>query len=381
MGGAVIPVKMKNIDFKRLAAILFCAACAALAAYLVLKYAIGLISPFIIAYILGSAVNRPARAISKKLRLPIGLTSALMLILLLSAISAAVWIFLGHLMSESKRLLSQLSDGSTPLGGSLAALLDRLSSLSDNPIRLPDRLINNGTLRKLVEGADSAIYGAVSNALSSLTGALTRLFIGVFSGLPSFLTFVSVTLIASFYLCIDYEKIKSKTLALLPTSALSTLGRVKARVCRAFRGILRAYLLLFLMTFIELFVGFSILGTSYPFLTALPIALLDLLPILGVGAVLIPWGLIRLILFRDMVGGMGLLILYAVIVVVRQITEPRIVSGSLGLHPLSTLMAMYVGFRVLGVFGMILGPIALTAAVAVIRAAPSDTGIDKETGL
>ena len=373
--------RLRSLDFKRLAAILFCIAFAALGIYLVLRYALGLLSPFIIAFILGAAVDRPSRAISKKLGIPRGLTSSLLLILLLLAIFTVLWIFLGHLMSESKNLLSQLSDGGTPLGESLVSLLDRIAALSDNPFNLPDELMSRDTFRNLIEGIDSAISKVISNTISSLTNALTRLFIGIFSSLPRFLLSASVTLIASFYVCIDYDKIKKRAVALLPRSAVAALGTVKDRLCRSVSGIARAYLLLFLMTFVQLLVGFSILGTSYPFLSALLVALLDLLPVLGVGAVLIPWGLIRLILFKDMAVGMGLLVLYAVVVVVRQITEPKVVSGSLGLHPLAALMAMYAGLSTLGVFGMILGPLALTVTIAVIKATQSSAGIDKEVDL
>lgn len=123
------------------------------------------------------------------------------------------------------------------------------------------------------------------------------------------------------------------------------------------RRYLRAYFLLFLLTFAELLIGFMILGTGYAFLLAFMTALLDALPVLGVGTILLPYAI-----FSFMAGdrslGFGLLILYGVITLVRQFVEPHLVGKSLGLHPILMLMAFYVGFRLFGVAGIFLGPAA-----------------------
>lgn len=106
---------------------------------------------------------------------------------------------------------------------------------------------------------------------------------------------------------------------------------------------------------------------DYAFLLAAVIAVIDILPVLGVGTVLIPWATIAFI-ERNMRLGFGLLILYGVIVIVRQFAEPKIVGGTLGIHPLLTLAAMYLGFRLFGVAGMIIGPILALLARAIATA-------------
>ena len=120
------------------------------------------------------------------------------------------------------------------------------------------------------------------------------------------------------------------------------------------------------LTFCELFVGFSVLSVEYSFLLALVISTVDILPALGVGTVLIPWSVIEL-LTRDFKTGFGLLILWAVITVVRQIIEPKIVGGSLGLHPLVTLIGMYVGFRLFGIIGLLASPALAVAAKVILK--------------
>lgn len=124
---------------------------------------------------------------------------------------------------------------------------------------------------------------------------------------------------------------------------------------RFFKRYLRAYLILLAITFLCLFVGFSILGVDYAFLLALLTAVVDMLPVLGVGTVLIPWAAVMLLQERFYLG-FGLLILYGVMLILRQIMEPRLVGKSLGLHPVLTLFAGYAGWRLFGVIGMILGP-------------------------
>ena len=126
---------------------------------------------------------------------------------------------------------------------------------------------------------------------------------------------------------------------------------------------LKAYGILILITSIELFIGFTILGINNAILLAILIALIDIFPILGTGTVVIPWAIISLIqgnFFR----GIGLAIIYIVVLLVRQIIEPRIVGAQLGQHPVVTLIAIYIGFLWMGVFGMILLPIFTNILIA-----------------
>ena len=121
------------------------------------------------------------------------------------------------------------------------------------------------------------------------------------------------------------------------------------------------------------------LRVPYPLLLAVIISILDILPLLGVGTVLIPWALVEIIFSKDYYTGIGLFILYVIITVVRQITEPKIVAGSLGLSPLLTLIAMYAGLRLFGFFGIIIGPFALLIIKTVKEfSASNESSVDKK---
>ena len=112
------------------------------------------------------------------------------------------------------------------------------------------------------------------------------------------------------------------------------------------------------MTFLELFIGFSVLGVKYSFLAAIAGAMIDILPIFGVGTLLVPWAVLMLLTGNQFMG-VGLLVLWAVISVVRQFAEPKIVGKQVGLHPLLTLLCMWLGLKLFGGIGMFILPISL----------------------
>jgi sporulation integral membrane protein YtvI len=121
-------------------------------------------------------------------------------------------------------------------------------------------------------------------------------------------------------------------------------------------GYLKAYLLIMLITFFEVFIGLSILKVNYAFILAIVIAIVDILPVLGTGAVLVPWAILAFIGGNAPLG-IGLIVLYGVTLIARQIIEPRIIGSTLGLHPLMTLASVYIGLKLLGLAGIFIGPI------------------------
>ena len=125
---------------------------------------------------------------------------------------------------------------------------------------------------------------------------------------------------------------------------------------------LRGYIIILLITCAELFIGFTILRLEYAFVLAMLIAIMDILPVVGTGTALIPWGVYQLIIGNVWMG-LGLLVLYAAITVIRQIIEPKIIGKQVGLTPIVTLMAMYLGLQLFGIIGMVCLPILLIIIV------------------
>ena len=196
---------------------------------------------------------------------------------------------------------------------------------------------------------NTALSGLVSTLSSEVVGGLGSLA----AGIPTSL--------------VDYYKVTSFIAKCLPPRGKELLFEVKNSVVTVLFQFGRAYALLMLLTFVELFIGLLLLRVPYAFLLALLIAVVDILPVLGTGTIVIPWGCICLIM-GDFPLGIGLLILYAIITVVRQSLEPRIVGHQIGLHPLVTLISMFVGVSLFGFLGLFGLPIAVTVFVQLRRA-------------
>jgi sporulation integral membrane protein YtvI len=146
--------------------------------------------------------------------------------------------------------------------------------------------------------------------------------------------------------------------SILPTSVSARIPDFQKGLKNFLSRYFKAYALILFLTFCELYVGFSMLALEYSFLLAILISLVDIFPVLGVGTIILPWAAITLI-GGNYPLGFGLVILWGVVTIVRQIIEPRIVGGTLGVHPILMLIAMYLGFRFFGLLGILLSPAAL----------------------
>ena len=359
-------------DWKNSAAFIICVSAFVAAAYLLLKYALPIFLPFIIAWALALVTDPLAAKISQRLKLPKKVCSALTTSLVIALFFILVTLGISRLISEAQRLLERLAADSARLGSTVAELFDRFTSIGDKKIPLIENLMNIEQFREVWENIDKLTSEAISEAVSSLTRGIPVAAVNVIGSMPSIILFTVITLVSCFYFALDLDRIHAALFSLLPQKWQDAIPSVKKRICGTAAKYLRAYVLLLFLTFCQLFVGFLILDVKYPLLIALLVALVDILPILGVGTVLIPWGIIELVITKDIYTGLGLFIIYIVVTVIRQITEPKVVAGSLGLHPLLTLVSMYAGLRLFGIFGMIIGPAAVLAIRSVIKKPVTD---------
>ena len=203
---------------------------------------------------------------------------------------------------------------------------------------------------------DELMLDALGKLMGSLTSALPSAAVGLVVKIPEIILTVAVLLISAFYFCTDKERIGKGISSLMPDTMRSKLPETKKKITRTLTSYLKAYLLIMLLTFCEMFVGLSLLGVNYALLLSVIIAIVDILPILGTGTILIPWALFSFAVSNSKLG-IGLLILYAAVSIIRQLIEPKIVGDSLGIHPLATLASIYVGIKLLGFGGIFIGPI------------------------
>jgi len=181
----------------------------------------------------------------------------------------------------------------------------------------------------------------------------------VMRGVPSAIVFAVVFFIATFFMSSDREEITAGLRRTVPKRVMQFSEKVMQNVFSALGAYIRAQLIMICVTFLELTLGFLVIGgtvADYALLMALIISVIDAIPILGTGTVLIPWGVYAFVA-GDIRLGIMLIVLYLICLAVRQMVEPHLVARQIGLHPLLILMVMYIGLRLIGILGMILGPV------------------------
>ena len=314
--------------------------------YLVFKYFIHLIMPFFVALLFAALMRPVVRWLVAKLRMPQGVAGVIVTVLFFAVIGTLIALLTLRIISgvgDVFTLLPQLYRDSIEPG--LVNLFDRIQDFAAR---------YDMNLEETLENIGPQILSAAGNAVSSVSGRVVTWVSTLVTRVPRFLVSLIICVVATFFMSVDYERMISVLMHLFPERAQSVLADARRSLSKVIRQYGRSYVLILLITFAELTLGLLILRVKRFALVALLIAILDIFPVLGTGTVLIPWAVISLI--QSQFGrGIGLLILYAVITVIRQVIEPRIVGKHVGLHPLITLICMFVGtslFGVIGLFGL-----------------------------
>ena len=322
--------------------------------YLIFRYLLNLLLPFVIA-LLVAWLLRPLGRLYRQ-RAP-KLASALIVVTVL-----LFYLLLGVL---AMLLLVDLLTGLAQYLGKLPELYTQtiepgLRNLYANSQDLAARFdpsvadVVNMVLPQVI----SSVGGAVTNFSVTAVGKLT----GLVTALPSVLISALIAVIASFFTAVSYDSMKAFLQRNLPAKFTETAGYA----IRSFRNIIRqygkSYLLVMLITFGELTLGLLIIGVRRAVLLAALIAIFDIFPVVGAGAILLPWAVISLIQGKTL-QALGLLILYVVILVVRQFLEPKVVGKQVGLPPLVTLACMFVGTSLFGAWGLFGLPIGAAILV------------------
>lgn len=308
--------------------------------FLLFRYAIALILPFVLAFLLSYLLRRPAEGLAARWhiseRLCRTVFSLLSLLLLLGGCGLLVYAVIG----EAWRFVSGLSES-----GQLQEMLSVV-------LHFPHGFFGSSEIA--VEWEDklsAAISAAASSVLSGVLSSMTA----VAAAVPRILLFLLVSVVSVLYISWDLDRILNFIKRLLPPKVRENTAAFKNGFLKTALLYLRSYGILMLMTFVLVFVGLLILRTEYAILLAALIALLDVLPVIGVGTVLVPWSVISF-LMGNTARGIGLLVLLAMHEIMRQITEPRILGKSLGVHPMITLILLYVGYSLFGLWGLIFVP-------------------------
>lgn len=304
--------------------------------------------PFLLALALARLLEPPVRLLTGRARLRRTWAAAIVL-------AVFTLLFLTGCALLLRRLWYELS----LLGDRLPAVLKALDGLGGWAEGLLYRWTvavppsSRYALESTLQSAASQISGLLSSLLSKALGWAA----GAASALPTAALFLFTTLLACFFLLADRPALSAFFQRQLPARWLPRIQDAAARLKRALGGWLRAQGILMVVTFLLLGAGFLFMGIDLALLLAAGVALLDALPVFGTGTVLFPWAA------AEALGGnfrrcVSLLALYAVIWLTRSLLEPKLIADRAGLHPLAALFAMYLGFTLFGVAGLLLAPLA-----------------------
>lgn len=317
--------------------------------WLFLHYILGILMPFLLAYLLAWMLQPIIRFLSQRLHIHRHIAAGLSVVTAAGLVGTGAVLGIRKLIQESIGLAGSLVDTFRSLPDIVSNLNERITGLLGF---LPDNVLDT------MQSISSTLMASLTNLElpPSFSSGAFELATGTAKAVPNVLIFCVVFLVSAYFMAADKQRIDRTIYALLPHSFKQMATNTRRHVAITLLRYLRAQLILMSITFLELFVGFLVLGLDYALAAAFLIAIIDALPILGTGTVLIPWGLYSL-LIGDYRLGVGCLALYGIILIVRQVLEPKIVGDSIGLHPLVTLMSMYIGLKLLGFAGMILGPV------------------------
>lgn len=342
--------------------------------YFFVKYALWLFLPIVIAFIIALVLQKPVNAISKKTPIKKGMASVFCVFFLLFILVGVIVLLGASVVNYLKDFIAYI----TALFENTDVLLANVENwVLDIIAKLPDGI--SGMLSKNIsdifdsialmlsgeseQATQEAARSGLNFDLSWITTPVASV-VSTAKQLPTVLTSVLITLIASCFLTSDFDSVSRFIRRQMSEKANQNFDRAKVLLKSSFGKMIKAYCIIILVTFTEITIGLSVLkligvfNSSYIVIIAAVIAIIDIVPVLGTGTVIIPWAVYSLIVGNYGLA-IGLIVIYAVVSVIRQIIEPKLVAGQLGLPPFVTIIGMFIGLRLFGVLGMLIMPVVI----------------------
>jgi sporulation integral membrane protein YtvI len=333
------------------------------------KYLFWVTAPFVLTFLFAILLQHPLRWLDKKTHNKMHTFWSIFLILISLAI------IIGPISFIISAIIDKLTEFAKYLSNLMSDIPNFLTALENKAIDfgkfLPDGVYSSycktitDTFTNLLEQTTSSDSAAINfdTIKNSLSTGISGVY-GFVKNVPSVLLGIVIGIIAWIFFTKDYKQIVKFIQKQFPEGKKNLLVEIKQVFTKTIFKMFKAYGLIMLITFCELFLGFSILKiigimqNRYFVWIAVGIAIFDILPIAGSGGILIPWALFSLVM-GNYKQAVGLIIIYAVITIIRQYIEPKIVGDSLGVHPIITLMGLYFGLKLFGFIGMFVVPITV----------------------
>lgn len=326
---------LKNI-FNILLVILF--------VYIFFNYLFTFVAPFVIGFILSIIYKPIVNFLEKNLKLNRGLGTIISIVLLIMFMSFVVSGAINRIYLEASALKDNLPSYVENIHQGLLYLngiLDKALSF------LPD------SLQKNISFNNEKFYEIISSSVANITTSNGLSFV---KGIPNFFVITLLSLLSSYFFAKEGKTISGFLIKVFPKHITEKYLILKKNLGSAVWGYTKAQIILMAFAFVICYIGFHIVKSPYSLILALVTSFIDALPFFGSGLILFP-AIIMSLLSRNTFAALGYLLIYVAINIMRQILQPRVLSSQIGLTPLWTLFSLYLGLKILGVFGLILGPI------------------------
>jgi sporulation integral membrane protein YtvI len=313
--------------------------------------------PFIIAIFIAMLINPIVNFLETKAKFPRALA-------VLSTITL-VFAFIAGLLTL---LVAEIISGSTYLANVVPKKFEKLVQhlelfFADKIIPFYNQITN--MFNRLETGQQATIINNIEQVGTNIGGSVSQMLKNILNGiptlvawLPDFATVIIFSLLATFFISKDWYKISGFAKKTIPSKAFDSSLSIVAQLKKAFFGFIKAQFTLISITAVIVLIGLLILRVDYAITIALIIGAVDILPYLGTGLVFVPW-IVYLFFAKQYTLTIGLSILYIVVIIQRQVMEPKVLSSNIGLDPLATLVSLFVGFKLFGFLGLIIGPVTL----------------------
>ena len=344
--------------------------------FLFVRYALGVCFPIVCAFFIATVLQKPKNFLTRKTFFKKGAASVISLFALIFVIISLVTLIGVRAVSEISGFIDYITIQIQHIDVLVTNIENAVMNFIEGlPAFLSETLTESVTtiftqIREYLAGQSTELTDSITGSLGSAFSFswITTPLSGVISTakqIPSILIAVVITLVASCFMTSDYDEIMGFVKRQFPKEKRKDLSRAKVLLKSTLSKMAKAYALIMTVTFTEMFIGLSILklagiySSNYAVIIAIVTAFVDIIPVLGTGTVLIPWAIYNLIVGNYALA-IGLAVIYAVITVIRQIVEPKLVAGQLGLSPVVTITSLYLGLKIFGVLGMIIAPILVT---------------------
>lgn len=326
--------------FDRLVIFVITYTLAALIFYRTLDYTL----PFVLAFVCAYIIRRPTLYLCSRFRLKRATASLITTV-----------VFFAVIISVLSWGLTQIAQEAVNLGKNTQNYIDMYMA---DIVRMADNLGNfyhnlDPSILSAIESNFSSSMTKLSNATVAVTGKALTMLLNLVASIPYILMVVVFTMLATYFFIKDMSAARTKLIEVIPEGKEEKLLSVVRESRRMLGSYFKSYGAVIGITFVETLVVFLVFRVKYAFMLSILTGIFDILPILGVGTVYVPVALISMFVFNNYFAGIGILIAYVVVVVIRHIVEPKIVSSSLGIHPVAVLAAIFIGLKAGGFTGMI----------------------------